>query len=231
MLVEDFFTFGVFCFSCNYLYKPMHATLSDTFGTAYGALPSRKQQYCCKNVIKGVALGCVMPYAIYNLADGVSRGKWDHHTLKVLGSLYTSLDVVAMWRMYVHLPLSTKIHHSCVVVFNGVNLLAGDMLLTPSSAWYGLISFASLSTVTWMVNMYLGFRYIKPVFLRPLCVAALTSYVPVFLLNLGMQVQHGLTVTFTGFEGVSNVIYFFLIACVLYDDWLLIHHLKKTCSA
>ena len=123
----------------------------------YPLLEHRNQRYVVKNLTKsGLLMGLLITAApgIWNM---FRYNQWDNQLIHTIGSIYVSIDLSGL--LFVpNLPIETKIHHTCVMILGLINVF---MDYTIPGLHRALISLTLLSMIPYLVNTYLGMRYLE----------------------------------------------------------------------
>ena len=83
----------------------------------YKNLNHDKKMYVVSNINKSIVLGGITPIAGTILYDSLYTGSWNNNLIKNMGIFYSIPDTVSLLVVN-KMDLTTKIHHSVVVLFN-----------------------------------------------------------------------------------------------------------------
>ena len=84
--------------------------------------PKHKQHYFISNLVKGTILGIITPHSYFILYNYIFYNIWDLNEIKIMASLYASIDLVSMFQVN-KMQTTTIVHHSMVQVFYIISLL------------------------------------------------------------------------------------------------------------
>mgnify|MGYP004071817127 CR=1 FL=1 len=182
-----------------------------------------RQAYIIKNVAKALVLMFLTPPALWIINRIVFYKTWESALIKCMGAMYAASDIVAVVKMYDKLPLTTKIHHSCVVVFSLMNALVIDYN-SSDLIWRHTAILAACSTPTYGVNAYLAIRCIDEISVhekKRLANVALSIYS--FFITLSAIWQMSAMFSFYATIGLhwDAYIYIGAVLLIFYDDWTL----------
>ena len=121
-----------------------------------------RQAYIIKNIAKSVVLMFLTPPALWVINRIIFYNTWESAMIKTMGAMYAASDIVAVFKMFEKLPLTTKIHHLCVCVFAFLNAAVIDYN-DSTSIWRNTAMLAAFSAPTYGVNTFLGLRCIDSI--------------------------------------------------------------------
>ena len=176
-----------------------------------------RQQYIVKNVAKSLVLCFLTPPSLWIINRIVFNGTWEDALIKCMGAIYCGGDIIALLTMWSKIPFTTKLHHSCVLVFSIMNAVYIDYL-DPSNIWRHTATLAAFSTPTYCVNTYLGIRCLDDISdkeKKRFADFALTGYTFCILLSFTWQM-------FVVYQHIwSWDVYLYLAALftIYYDDY------------
>ena len=117
-----------------------------------------RKRYIAKNIGKSLLLSCIAVVGARTTYNLFVHGIVDNAMIHTLGLMYATPDVFALWWMPKEVLAPTTIkHHRVVGVFAFVNLLHDYS--TPSH-WHAMLFYAYMSSLTGIVNLYLGVRFL-----------------------------------------------------------------------
>lgn len=184
-------------------------------------LSSYKRKYITKNIWKSFILLIILIGASIQFIDGFINNVWSNLSFKTWGTIYVALDLSGL--IYVRgLPLATVIHHVVVNILGIVNAQTDYNL---PGYYRSILIYTYFSIVPFLVNFYLGYRYLDTNEYRKkkLAYYAYKIYQISLLLNLLCQFIFFMREPFH----YSIILYFVLYCLILNDDIKLIIFLKK----
>ena len=220
---------------CCILIQPLWVITANQLKHYFPSIEKKsigRQAYIVKNMAKAVVLMFLAPPALWVINRIVLYNTWDSALIKCLGAIYAAGDVVAVVKMFDKLPLTTKIHHSCVVVFSIMNATVLDYTST-TTIWRNLALLAAASAPTYGVNGYLSLRCIDEIPLtekKRVANFALSIYS--FFLTFSMMYQSFALIAYAYNFVMSWDVYIYIAAVLLifYDDWSLSMYLYEHSS-
>ena len=116
-----------------------------------------KKKYIVKNIFKSILLSFLFLLCTIPIIDGFIFNNWSCLSFHIIGSFYTAVDLGAM--IYVKgLPRTTIIHHTSVSIMGLINI----MLDYNVNGYYrSFLLYGYFSCIPFLVNFYLGYRYIS----------------------------------------------------------------------
>ena len=124
--------------------------------SSYALIPEDKKFYVLSNLIKSAVLLAYSPSAAVTLWHACWRDDWSTPRIRALGVLYAIPDAVSLL-LVTRMATSTKVHHVCVVLFMGVNLILDYEEETIGRA---LVVYGTFSTFAYLVNLLLASRFL-----------------------------------------------------------------------
>jgi hypothetical protein len=220
---------------CCFLIQPLWDVTATQLKHYFPSIKKKsigRQAYIVKNMAKAVILMFLAPPALWVINRIVLYNTWDLALIKCLGAMYAAGDVIAVVKMFDKLPLTTQIHHSCVVMFSIMNATVLDYTST-TTIWRNLALLAAASAPTYGVNAYLAIRCIDEISLsekKRLANFALSIYS--FFLTFSIVYQSFAIVSFTVTSPITWDVYIYIMAVLLifYDDWSLSRYLYEHSS-
>jgi hypothetical protein len=189
-----------------------------------------KKWYVAKNLFKGVWLFLLSPVATWALINILFYEQQDLWQLQILGVLYAAVDVAALlYEKRIKLSITTTVHHTVVMIF--AQLIPFIDYNSPQHAlWKGLVIYASWSTLTFIVNIYLGARFVLTKMGRSelrlqhlLAIVARDVYFYSLVANCICQIVN---ISYSPLNYTSAV-YIFLILFIVNDDIVLYKFLSS----
>jgi hypothetical protein len=180
-----------------------------------------KRRYIIKNLWKSAILALILLSTSLSVVDGFFFQTWSPTVFLVWGTLYVSLDLSGL--VYVRgLPIATKIHHIVVCILGTLNSLADYNL---SGYYRSILIYTYFSIVPFIVNFYLGYRYLESNDSRRKWVGQLSYYIYTISLicNLIGQCVFFLSQPFEW----SILFYLAMFTMIINDDIKLIQFLSK----
>lgn len=126
----------------------------------YSKLPEDKQKYVVKNVIKSSNLFLLISQTTLLIDCIVFNKPLGNNFVKNFGSYYVANDIVALFKVK-NLPKTTIFHHIMSTIFLFVNYFIDYENLHPSSLAKLLIIYTCFSCYPFLVNTYLGLRFLE----------------------------------------------------------------------
>jgi len=182
-------------------------------------LSEYKRKYVIKNIWKSFVLSIIMVGVTVNFIDGFFNNIWSNLSFKIWGTLYVSLDLSGL--IYVRgLPTATIIHHLVVNILGIINSVTD---YNEPGYYRSMLIYTYFSIVPFIVNFYLGYRYIDNNENRKnkLAQVAYKIYFTSLSLNILSQI---LFFTLSQFH-YSLFFYIFLYSLIINDDIKLIKFL------
>lgn len=156
--LEQLTLFLFFMFINKVFYRLYDAFLIKN-DTGYKELIYEKKMYVVKNLTKSTLLAffsLLCAPRIYSLFFHHSISDWE---ITAWGSLYASTDFMGL--LFVpNLPTTTKIHHTCVMVFAVFNIFVDH---SKEGVHHALIVLTYFSCLPYLVNSLLAFRFLKSI--------------------------------------------------------------------
>ena len=201
----------------------MHHVFKVRYGKLYETLSRTKQTYIVKNTVKSILLSSISPLALYGIVRIAVYGMYDSILFRIFGCVYASSDIVGLLVMNKRLPISTLLHHTCVVVFSIKNM-SMDYTSEDNDPFRQISMLGAFSALTWIVNTHLGLRTLldqqSEYRLRKI---SLFVYLPTVLVSFSWQLLHALP-----FVRIDvSVLYLLAILLIFYDDCVLISFLSR----
>jgi hypothetical protein len=185
------------------------------------ALSAYKRKYITKNIWKSFILLIILIGSTIQFLDGFINNVWSNLSFKTWGTIYVALDLSGL--IYVRgLPMATVIHHVVVNILGIVNAQTDYNL---PGYYRSILIYTYFSIVPFLVNFYLGYRYLDKNQYRKKILAhyAYRLYQFSLFLNIFLQIIFFVTEPYH----YSIVFYFLLYCLILNDDIKLILFLKK----
>ena len=153
--IEYFFFLLISCLSVLSSYCILHLIFINS--KEYNLLTYNKKCYVLKNVTKSIILFIMTFYSIEKIILPGMKGEWDNTDVHTFSSAYVSNDLIGLL-IVPKLPFSTKMHH----------LITGSLLFysytidfTENNVGRWMFIYTVMSTITFLVNTYLGLRHIR----------------------------------------------------------------------
>lgn len=203
----------------------------DNSNSKFKSLKDSKKLYLVKNTTKSFVLSyicikiCIMLYYI------IISSKLKNDSIKQLASLYVSNDLVAL--IFVpKLPKTTIYHHvtSLVLLFINYAIDYEDLTLITTNIGILLIGYTIFSSFAFIVNLYLGMRYIiqNKIILNNLRIVSLKVYTYSLFLNWTSQVLYIVISTYLNIKLIfPYIVYSIVLIPIINDDLILVSWLKK----
>jgi hypothetical protein len=207
----------------------VNSILSFT-NSKYITLPYNKQLYVTKNITKSIVLSlvCIRLCCIgYDLYMNIPL---DNTIVKDTASIYVANDIVALL-IVPKLPISTKRHHMTTTLLLFVNYFINyeDLELVSAKIGILLIGYTAFSAFAFLVNFFLGLRFItnNTELLNKVRIVALYNYKVCLLLNWITQVCFIINTVVNDTSLVlPYMLYLLLLLPIINDDLVLVSWLK-----
>ena len=184
-------------------------------------LTEYKIKYIIKNIWKSYILFLMLILSTFHFLEGFLNNRWYNVFFYIFGTIYSSLDISGL--IFVRgLPTATVIHH-CVVGFLGITNLLVDYEV--SGYYRSIIIYTYFSIIPFLVNFYLGYRYISNNKERIKKIAKYSYKIYTFSLITNILCQ----IIFFINQEYSHYLFVYigLYTLILYDDIKLIKFLRK----
>jgi len=180
-----------------------------------------KRKYIIKNLWKSSMLGLIMISATISFIDGFLNNIWSNLTFFVWGTFYVSLDLSGL--VYVRgLPIATKVHHSVVCILGTLNAIADYNV---SGYYRSILIYTYFSIVPFIVNFYLGYRYLETNDIRRKIISKVSYYIYSFSLVLNIVCQ--IIFFYNEVFSLTIIFYIAMFLMIMNDDIKLIRFLKN----
>jgi len=179
-----------------------------------------KRRYIVKNLWKSAVLSLILLTTTLSFVDGFFNNLWSNLTFNVWGTVYVALDLSGL--VYVRgLPTATKVHHIVVCILGTLNSLADYNI---PGYYRSILIYTYFSIVPFIVNFYLGYRYLELDQTRRKILARISNIV--YTLSLGTNILCQLL--FFWYEPFqwSLLAYFTMYCMIINDDIKLIRFLR-----
>lgn len=180
-----------------------------------------KRKYIIKNIWKSFILLIILIGSTIQFLDGFINNVWSNLSFKTWGTIYVALDLSGL--IYVKgLPIATVIHHIVVNILGVVNAQTDYNL---PGYYRSIIIYTYFSIIPFLVNFYLGYRYLDTNEYRKkkLAYYAYRLYQVSLFLNIISQFVFFIAEPYH----YSIAFYFVLYCLILNDDIKLILFLKR----
>ena len=170
-----------------------------------------KRRYIVKNLWKSSMLALIILTGTIGFIDGFFNQIWSNLTFLVWGTLYVALDLSGL--VYVRgLPVATKVHHTVVCILGTLNAFADYNV---PGYYRSILIYTYFSIVPFIVNFYLGYRYLEVDNDRRKLVAR-ASYV-IYGLSLATNICCQL-VFFNSEPFQWTILFYFAMYCMIIND-------------
>ena len=149
---------------------------------------------------------------------------WNTDNIKYLGAIYSSTDMVSMFKVS-KMQINTIVHHIIVQILFFISLFILDFNIETLAL--GIVIYAIFSTLAFLVNIYLALRLtIKSKFiLKVLATASCIIYQICCFVNWFFQIHF--LFTNCDINVAARILYFLLLGLIIFDDIVLIKFLIK----
>jgi hypothetical protein len=165
-------------------------------------------RYIAKNIVKSIILFILFLYTII-------VNNWSNENIYNYGITYASHDILSLIMYHDILSITTKLHHSAVLVLSILNLYNNYEIY---NVWHGLVLYCLLSASTFYINLFLGLRFLINRTLSTIISKKLFfCYLITCFINWLYQIYN--------IYYFFNIYYFSLILFIVYDDIVLLKFL------
>jgi hypothetical protein len=184
-------------------------------------LSEYKIKYIIKNIWKSCILFLILIFGTFHILEGFINNIWYNVFFYIFGTIYSSLDISGL--IFVRgLPTATVVHHCVVGILGSLNLLVDYSV---SGYYRSIIIYTYFSIIPFLVNFYLGYRYISVNKERIKKIANYSYKIYTFSLISNILCQ----IIFFINQEYNNYLFVYigLYTLILYDDIKLIKFLHK----
>jgi hypothetical protein len=184
-------------------------------------LSEYKIKYIIKNIWKSCILFLILIFGTFHILEGFINNIWYNVFFYIFGTIYSSLDISGL--IFVRgLPTATVVHHCVVGILGSLNLLVDYSV---SGYYRSIIIYTYFSIIPFLVNFYLGYRYISSNKERIKKIANYSYKIYTFSLISNILCQ----IIFFINQEYNNYLFVYigLYTLILYDDIKLIKFLHK----
>jgi len=213
-----------FVFSCVFvrvMYFVVDQWLART-RPVYNTLPTFRQMYIQKNMVKSFYLAILTIYASMKVILPIyQRGFWDTYTIHRLATLYGSNDFMGLVCVD-QLPKTTRIHHiiSTILVFTSLSLDFQE-----SDIGQAMLVYTMASASAYIVNLHLAVRLL---FERGELVRLRYVAAAIYMTSCGCSWTWHVVWAFSRANfNIYHVLYFLLLGWIVRDDIILMQWLSK----
>lgn len=185
----------------------------------------KKKNYVLSNLIKSGLLFVYTPSALYILYDTMYNDNWNNLKIKNMGSLYAIPDFVSLF-MVKNMNISTKIHHTLVVIFYLSNLMND---YNKENIFRPLTVYAIFSTLAYSVNFTLAIRFFKNKNIKKILTPlSFYIYLTCCIINWLWNIYYIQKLLYIN-NHFTIYIYMLFISFIVWDDIILLKwlHFKK----
>lgn len=130
--------------------------LLNNFNENYKKLEYDKKMYVVSNINKSFILAGITPIAGTILYDSIYTVKWNNNLIRNMGIFYSIPDTVSLFVVN-KMDLTTKIHHTVVVLFNFSSIYNN---YNENNIFRCMLVYACFSAFAFIVNFQLGSRFL-----------------------------------------------------------------------
>lgn len=190
----------------------------------YSELEFHRKRYVIKNILKAMYLSIVSLYVTLMMICFVYTGVWSTYQIHNLGIVYMLPDLISLIRVP-KLDRFTVQHHISVVILASLNLFCD---YSENVYWRGMVVYAYMSTLTGIVNFYLGYRLLTKCesTKREIAGCAFFNYLVSIIVNWSYQVFVLYSWLFTAFPLWGLYVYITIMYFVVKDDIILLTFLQ-----
>lgn len=154
---SKYFAFLILMIGVNYICYSILDHLLKRHSMNYKIIEFHHKRYVVKNLTKSMILLILIITGLPGFWNIIVTHTWDNKLIHTVGTIYVSTDISGL--IFVpKLPKETLIHHTCVVVLGTINVL---MDYSVNGLHRAMISLTVLSMIPYLVNTYLGMRYLE----------------------------------------------------------------------
>lgn len=189
----------------------------ELFFQKYNEFPSHRKLYVLKNITKSFVLAFISIYYAKIILNTIYYNEWpDNEALHFIGTLYVSTDVTGLF--LVRLPLSSRLHHTCVLILGGMNMFSDYKI---AGIHRSLVYLTYFSTTSYLVNTFLSVRDLTQQNFKR-WFSFLCTIVYVASIGVNVYVQHAYFYNFMSSRSFAYIIVYWMI---LMDDIILLKYL------
>ena len=215
--IYQYFFYNCFLITMGY---GVVGRLLSLYCPKFNRLEKSRRLYIIKNIIKSVSLGYLVMFN-YGIFSIMLANKWDNESLYRYASNFVANDFMGLLLIR-KLPLNTKLHHITSVMLL-IYLTQQDF--NTNHAVKLIITYGAFSTLSFIVNLYLGLRYIVDAqHLHLLRIAARYIYQVSCILNIS---AHAYLIMINHYYTPGCLLYLCCLVPIINDDLILIRWLKK----
>ena len=181
-----YFIYYIFFCLCVSLLYPSFNYFFNYFKWYKNITPDHKKQYFISNLLKGLILGIFTPFSYYILYEHLINNNWNKNNIKIMGSLYSSLDLVSIFFVK-KMQTTTLVHHIMVQVFYLVSLFYFDF--SKETIGNPIVIYAVFSVFAFIVNIYLALRLVTNKFMKIIPTISSIIYQACCFLNWSYQLH------------------------------------------
>lgn len=145
---------GFCCLQILALYPATNAILNNN--EKYRSYNIHRKLYIIKNIIKSFFLAYLSLSSVFIISD-MYYDTWNNWRLNKFATLYVANDIMGLL-LIPKLPFSTQIHHITTTLFL---LYSYTLDFTEDNVGRLLVILCIFSSYSFMVNLYLGLRFLK----------------------------------------------------------------------
>jgi hypothetical protein len=219
--IHSLMNYILWCAFLYILYPITHITLNKFYGNYQKIYPKHKQQYFISNLLKGLLL-CYLSYSASAVLYNLSQNNWNLETIKYLGVIYASTDMVSMFKVE-KMQINTIIHHTLVQILFLISLLLFNF--NKDSLALGIVVYAAFSTLAFSVNLYLALRLTikNEKIIKTISTISAIIYQICCVVNWLFQIYF--LFTHCDISVFIRMLYFLILGLIIYDDLILIKFL------
>jgi hypothetical protein len=208
-------------FKCFFIYNLCNNLVFTLIKNMNYNYDQDRLNYISKNISKSLILIYICIFGYNQVLDALFYNIWDNAFIYQLGILYSSHDILSLFKYYNILSFTTKLHHYSVLILSIANL---NIDYTQKTIWRGLIAYAFYSALAFYVNTFLGIRFLikrdKTYFISKL---AFIVYLFSCFINWSFQIYY--FYSFYNISYLQTLFFLFLSSFLINDDIVLLKFL------
>ena len=225
--------FEVLCVLMRVLYYYLFVYIALTFNSNFQKLQYKRQIYMVKNIVKSLLLAYISIYSTIDFVIFFANDYFEMTIVHYYASLYVANDILALL-VVPDLPETTKIHHKITsfLLLYSLNVDFNDI----QNVGKLLFIYTILSSYTFLVNMYLGIRFLEnkssQIHINTIIeynrISAYYIYLVCCFINWSIHLAIYMNRIYNQIFNIHYFIYGILLFFIIKDDLILMSWLKKS---
>lgn len=226
--------FDVLCVLSRVLCYYLFVYIGLTFNSNFQKFQYKRQIYMVKNIVKSILLAYMSIYSTIDFITFVKNDYFDKTIVNYYASLYVANDLLALL-LVPNLPKTTEIHHKITsfLLLYTLNVDFNDI----QNVGKLLFIYTILSSYTFLVNMYLGIRFLEnessQIHINTIIeynrISAYYIYLVCCCINWSIHISIYMNRLYNHIFNIHYFIYGILLFFIIKDDLILMSWLKKKC--